>query len=243
MLAVVGDTDLQHRALTAFHRFGSCGAVLPDLSAGHLDGWGMVGYGDQGPTYVARSAGGVEAERAMYQDAIARAVAWQNPVVIVHFRKASQGAVEIENVHPFIDAPWVFCHNGTVLSLDRLGPRPPLVGSSDSEEIFRRWRAAAWQDNPAHPMAHYVEWIGQVEKQCPYSSITALLSDGRELLARRSFGPPLREQDTPEIYDRYYTLYHWKDGRRHIFSSERLPELAGTWQLLANKESVVVPIA
>ncbi|WP_336368896.1 class II glutamine amidotransferase [Avibacterium paragallinarum] len=61
--------------------------------------------------------------------------------VIAHIRKATQGAVTIENTHPFIreiwEENWVFAHNGNLTSIPDMSEsfcQP--IGSTDSEAAF-----------------------------------------------------------------------------------------------------------
>lgn len=242
MLAVLGDVVVQQKALRAFHRLGPCGWVLPGLASGHLDGWGIAAYGKQGAAYAARSAGRVDHEQAVYTEAIDRVCVWGSPLVIAHFRKASEGAVELENTHPFLDPPWIFCHNGTVLDREPLGPRPLMRGTSDTEEIFCLWRRAVQIAQPRDPMTHFLEWITTVERVCRYSSLTIFLTDGQTLLARRSVGQPQHTPYVPTDYETYYTLYHWQDARAHVICSEPLEALPGPWHPLEDKEHVLLRV-
>lgn len=234
MIAVVGDKDLQSRALRTFHRLGAEGVVRKGMQPGHLDGWGIAAYNEHGAAYVARSASSVADEKGKYFDAVEEVVEWRSPVVIAHFRKASLGDVQIENVHPFIDGPCIFCHNGTVKGMDVLGPKPPTAGSSDSEELFKRWRCEG-------PKVHFVEWLRSVEKNCRYTALVCLLTDGKELIATRRVGKdPLSVHDNPSTYANYYTLFQFRDGDQRIICSERLPEISSHWKLLADGEGMLV---
>ena len=61
--------------------------------------------------------------------------------VIAHIRKATQGAVNIENTHPFIreiwGENWVFAHNGNLKELpDMSDSFCQPIGSTDSETAF-----------------------------------------------------------------------------------------------------------
>jgi glutamine amidotransferase len=61
--------------------------------------------------------------------------------VIAHIRKATVGAVRLENCHPFVrelwGRYWVFAHNGDLLGYQPMldGPYRP-VGDTDSERAF-----------------------------------------------------------------------------------------------------------
>ena len=237
MIAVIGDRELQERALRAFHRLGRCGNICSFMTPGHLDGWGIGAYHkeDDMPV-VTRSPGSVDSEQEEYLRSVADAVQLDSPVAIGHFRKASQGEITVANTHPFVDLPWMFCHNGTVKGLDVLGPRPAIEGNSDSEELFQRWRQAPGVDS----VAGWIEWLATVEQRCQYTSLTSLLTNGRELVAVRRVGKPFDPKMDPKEFPGYYTLYHWQQGKNHAVSSEILPELGSEWRLLELGENLVL---
>lgn len=242
MMAIIGGPELKRSALQAFQPQGRDGRVKPWESPGHLDGWGMAVYGARGPEYIGRSPQDIETEKPAYFAAAEQAVAHPSTLVLVHVRKSTCGVITRENTHPFCHDRWVFCHNGTVQAQERLGPRPETIGSSDSEELFRRWCAQG------RDIAAYGDWIATVAQQCPHTSLTSFLSDGRRLAACRRFSlTPLHEvppqYDAAEWLPHYYTLYHWRRGREHVLSSEVLPDLPGAWEPLAPNELRLVDIA
>lgn len=238
MIAVVGDAETQRKALRAFQPLGKCGCLLPDLEPGHLDGWGVTAYRKGETAYAARSSGSIEEEKAAYFRAVDDVVTWQSPVVIAHTRKASRGAVNIENVHPFCDPPWMLCHNGTVDGLEVLGPKPAMAGTSDTEDLFRRWLAG--KERSTQSFSAWLDTVGRVGR---YSALCCLLTDGRELLASRRIGSTFfRPIDTPQTYAAYYTLSEWRQGENRVLCSEQLPDLGGTWRLMADGEDLIVPV-
>lgn len=240
MLAVIGTSLLQQQALETFHPLGKNGWVRPWEAPGHLDGWGIVKYTPHGPVEVARSAGDVDVEASAYAAASSEAVALEGRLVITHFRKATEGQVCVANVHPFVEGRWVFCHNGTVLDLDKLGPRPTLQGTTDSEEFFRRWCAQG------QGITSYPQWIDHVTVTCRYTALTSLLADGEHLLAcRRSSGllcTPPPAQFAPAYLAASYRLHYWTDGVAHVLCSEVLPVFHGAWHDFADGEMKVLAI-
>lgn len=62
--------------------------------------------------------------------------------LIAHIRKASKGAIEYQNSHPFIlrdstDRAWTLAHNGTIFESDELEPYTHRQkGQTDSERIL-----------------------------------------------------------------------------------------------------------
>jgi predicted glutamine amidotransferase len=234
MLAVIGSASKQRQALEAFHPLGQHGVTRPWESPGHLDGWGIAKYGPEGAVIVARSAGDVAIEAQAYAEASQRAAEMPGRLMIAHLRKATFGAITPENAQPFCENVWLFCHNGCVIELEKLGPTPPMEGQTDSEEFFRRW----CRENCTIDAYH--AWVKQVAALCRYTSLTSFLSDGSQFLAcRQSSGMHLDE--IPEHFDPAqtpcaYTLHHWSDGDTHIVCSEKLPLVDAHWTSLANGE-------
>lgn len=107
----------------------------------HRDGWGIGWYAQGGP-YVVRGVAPA-GDDPKFAEA-ARTI--RSPIVLAHVRDASVGVVREENCHPFVYGPWLFCHNGTIESFDRLRPSferetaPELAaarrGDTDSEHLF-----------------------------------------------------------------------------------------------------------
>src|SRR5206468_12032321 len=66
--------------------------------------------------------------------------------VVAHVRKASVGAIAMQNTHPFQRGPWLFAHNGTLPDWEKVREpleelidpslRSELRGETDSERCF-----------------------------------------------------------------------------------------------------------
>ena len=103
----------------------------------HSDGWGIAFFEDKGVRHF------VDHQRAL--DSPVADLIRRYPIrscnVISHIRKATQGAVALQNCHPFVrelwGRYWVFAHNGDLKDF-----RPTLhgsfhpVGATDSEHAF-----------------------------------------------------------------------------------------------------------
>ena len=103
----------------------------------HADGWGIAFFEGQGLRHF------VDHQRAV--DSPVAELIRRYPIksrnVIAHIRKATQGAVALENCHPFVrelwGRYWCFAHNGDLKDF-----WPPLhaafrpVGNTDSERAF-----------------------------------------------------------------------------------------------------------
>ncbi|MCW5623604.1 MAG: class II glutamine amidotransferase, partial [Burkholderiales bacterium] len=111
--------------------------------------------------------------------------------VIAHIRKATRGAVALENTHPFQrelwGRYWVFAHNGTLENFEpgccgRFRP----VGGTDSEAAFCDLLEFLWQrfgdDPPPLPAlkAAITDWVPRV---AAHGSFNFLLSNGDQLFA------------------------------------------------------------
>jgi predicted glutamine amidotransferase len=115
--------------------------------------------------------------------------------VVAHIRKATQGAVQLSNSHPFVrewkGRHWSFCHNGDLKGFrPRLGGSFTPVGDTDSEHAFcwimqqlrkrfRALRTPSWQE-VAPALAELAGDIGR------HGSFNFLLSDGEALYVHAS---------------------------------------------------------
>jgi glutamine amidotransferase len=107
----------------------------------HPDGWG-VGWFVDDDAYVVKSATPAHAcER--FRRVSSRLT---SHTFIVHVRRATVGAIDPMNAHPFRHGRWLFAHNGTVHGFDALRPwveertdprlRAQILGETDSEHLF-----------------------------------------------------------------------------------------------------------
>ncbi len=107
------------------------------LTAEHRDGWGIAFFEDLGCRIF------IDTTSASHSP-IAQTV-HDYPIrsrnVIAHIRRATQGAVALQNTHPFCrelwGRYWIFAHNGDLKDLDLPPPRwYRAVGTTDSERAF-----------------------------------------------------------------------------------------------------------
>jgi predicted glutamine amidotransferase len=103
----------------------------------HADGWGIAFFEGKGVRLFLDHQPSVQSSIAE----LVRNFPIHSLNVIAHIRKATQGAVSLENTHPFVremwGRNWVFAHNGNLPQFQPLldGDFLP-VGSTDSELIF-----------------------------------------------------------------------------------------------------------
>ena len=163
-----------------FHRRGG-------LTDDHADGWGIAFFEGAGCRVFLDSKSAVESPIA----ALVRNYPIHSMNVIAHIRKATKGAVALENTHPFVrelwGRYWIFAHNGT---LEDLSPpageffRP--VGTTDSERAFchmlERLRSRYPHGEP--PLADIFSTIAELTRElAPHGRFNYLLSNGEFLIA------------------------------------------------------------
>jgi predicted glutamine amidotransferase len=107
-------------------------------SGEHADGWGLASF-----TRAGHGLTLLREEAPAAFSALAAQLAERSPkalVSIAHIRKATRGAVVMENCHPFSRSwsgqTWVFAHNGDLHGMIPLGDRYRPFGSTDSEAAF-----------------------------------------------------------------------------------------------------------
>jgi len=157
----------------------------------HADGWGMAFHGEGGCRVFLDDAPASRSPLAAFlREHPIRATS-----VLAHIRKATQGAVQLSNCHPFQrqwrGRQWAFCHNGDLKGFDPvLDAKHQPVGSTDSERAFC-WllqqldaRFAA-QPAPDWPTLAPVlaELVAQISE---HGSFNFLLTDGEAIYAHCS---------------------------------------------------------
>jgi glutamine amidotransferase len=103
----------------------------------HADGWGIAFFEGRGARLFVDSTAAADSPVA---ELICR-YPIKSRNVISHIRKATVGAVNLENCHPFVrelwGRYWVFAHNGDLKDYaPRLHGQFRPVGSTDSEQAF-----------------------------------------------------------------------------------------------------------
>ena len=103
----------------------------------HSDGWGIAFFEGHGLRHFVDHQGACESPVAE----LIRRYPIKSRNVISHIRKATQGAIALENCHPFVrelwGRYWVFAHNGDLKDFHpRLHAAYHPVGTTDSERAF-----------------------------------------------------------------------------------------------------------
>jgi glutamine amidotransferase len=179
------------------HELFHAANALRVQSKEHPDGWG-VGWYEKGLPRVVRSLTPAHGDAAF--EKLSHFVNAQT--VIAHVRKASVGAIAMENTHPFQRGPWLFAHNGTLPDWEKLKGSverqidPSLLGElrgdTDSERCFllflTRLRRRCDVENAA--TADAIEALRETQALLKdaltaQASTTFLLTDGKKMLACR----------------------------------------------------------
>ena len=155
----------------------------------HSDGWGIAFFEDKGVRHF------VDHQRALDSPVadLIRRYPIQSCNVISHIRKATQGAVALQNCHPFVrelwGRYWVFAHNGDLKDFRPLlhGSFHP-VGATDSEHAF------CWIMQELAKSHAQVPSISELtltlrelaSRIAPHGTFNFLLSNGQALWAHAS---------------------------------------------------------
>ncbi len=161
----------------------------------HSDGWGMAFFesDDEGPGKGVRLFVDKDSASTSVVANMLRTYPIKSHNVIAHVRKATVGAVRLENCHPFVrelwGRYWVFAHNG---DLKNYAPtlhghfRP--VGNTDSELAFCWLMQELSKSHAGVPSVEELsltlqELVPQIAK---FGTFNFLLSNGQALWAHAS---------------------------------------------------------
>jgi len=156
----------------------------------HKDGWGIAFFEGAGVRHF------VDYEAAVASPVAELIKRWpiKSKNVIAHIRKATQGAVTLENCHPFVrelwGRYWVFAHNGDLKDFHPALDGPfRRVGTTDSELAFcyllQELRRRFGDASP--PLAQLNEALKELcAGIASHGPFNMMLSDGRALFAHCS---------------------------------------------------------
>jgi glutamine amidotransferase len=147
----------------------------------HDSGWGMAVYerADGAEPRLVRFP-----EAAYTDDDFRGATDMRGRIFNVHVRRATMGALSLENTHPFSLGSYTLGHNGTILRYPRLlepGMRRP-EGDTDSEHLFN---LLMHDFDPGDPVASLRRTLARAVQCSPFSGLNILFSDGERLFAYR----------------------------------------------------------
>ena len=232
LLAIYGKVRFWKEVVLEFQKLAESG-IIPSFvdEPGHRDGWGMAGADDgQTAMYeIARRAEAADLSPA-FQETL-ESLNQQPPVFLCHLRKASPGVpITIDNVHPFFNSGWAFCHNGTVYDPETLPiNRTFKVTSrgSDSEYLFH-FLLPFFSNRQANQKLLQTVSEAISSLKIRYTALNCILSNGLELFVIRHFIQ----------FAAYYTLYFYRLPKGMIICSEVLDTAEldrDKWQEIPNR--------
>lgn len=169
----------------SFEGFSARGGRTDD----HADGWGIAFFEGRGCRLFLDAKPSVQSPVAE----LVRHYPIKSTHVIAHIRKATQGAVALENCHPFRrelwGRYWVFAHNGNLENFQASTSLYQPVGKTDSEQAFclilETLRRNFPHGYPALPEL-YAVLKGITAHLSSYGIFNYLLSDGTHFFAHCS---------------------------------------------------------
>ncbi len=232
LIGIVGTHPLPvDEVMAAFSPLGTTGRVKCTMQPGHLDGWGLSGFSAKRAVYFDRCAEPITQSKERFHHAAIKAAKSQSPVLIGHLRKASAGAREVSNTHPFHYRDWIFAHNGTIFGADASFPLKDSQpqGQTDSERFFL-WLAENIYNAPDRTEA-LASLLKKYRETWVFSALNFLMTDGQQLWAYRDMGNKRFDPgETLEEREKYYTLYCARVERSAVICSEPLTSLSKSWQ-------------
>ena len=200
------------RMATGMNKLSEYNRQLGMYTHGH--GWGAVLQG-QSEDHTARSAHACWAKDELL-------VLQDQHVLILHARMASQGAIHLDNVHPFRaqcnEKVWNFCHNGTVNQQLTVPQTLSKSDCTDSEAVF-------------HQLLPYLKTSRIIEGfRSIYGAIHDFTSLNTLLLGPDALWVVCLYTEMPE----YYTLHLTQTERGPIVSSEPVSEFDSQWDALSS---------
>ncbi len=150
----------------------------------HADGWGIAFFEGAGLRHFVDHQ---PASTSPVADLIRR-YPIRSRNVVAHIRKATVGAVSLENCHPFVrelwGRYWVFAHNGTLAGFQprlHAGFRP--VGQTDSERAFCWIMQELWKSHADVPSVDELTLTLRelAEQASRHGTFNFLLSNGQAL--------------------------------------------------------------
>jgi predicted glutamine amidotransferase len=165
------------------------------------DGWGIAHFGNKNQPIVSKSAKAAFLEPEKFRESV-RAI---SRVIIGHIRAASNPKglpsariLNVDCAQPFTDGRWIFAHNGTLEIPDevagKLGPLKKRIRSSNDSEVYF-WQFLKFYRKTGSVQGALEACLEEIRnlwarcqnryphKTIPYTSLNALISDGRRLYA------------------------------------------------------------
>ena len=194
------------------------------LKSPHQDGYGIAFF-ENGQLHTRREVSAIWQRKTDFTGDYGK-------ILILHTRKASKGAVNLNNVHPFTatsdDESFAFCHNGTIFDIEKLKPSKTAEDEnrSDSRIYFEYFLDQYELSGDFVEAVHST--VLDISTTCSsITSLNALFTNGKQLIAVRYC---LAEEA-------YYTLGFsplTSNSNGHVITTQPY-EGQIQWQWLSNK--------
>jgi predicted glutamine amidotransferase len=222
MLAIIpnGSSTVDSAHVLSFKSLASCGMIPPGTSPGHSDGWGIVGWPNSQPVYLGREPTDAWKD-GKYDHACEKIDELRlRSAILVHLRKASVGLKIRDNTHPFIIGDWAFAHNGTIRKLN-------LKVTTDSQWFFESLMQE-YKRNNKDMFRAIQKQVAMVREVYPYTSITFILSNGKEVYGYRDCTKN----------EKYYGMYFTRTKNSIVLCQEKFFD--SNWKEIGNGELIHV---
>lgn len=214
------DLKLHKNIVETFTELAETGHTLPEDKPGHTDGWG-IGYYDGKDAVVFKSGKSITAEKDIFQRKINEIK--KSSVLIVHLRKSAWPETNsAKNSHPFKKNNIIFAHNGTIR--DYLKIKKTKAPALDSEVYFE-YIMSFYKDD----VGEALEMASANLKKSKHSSLTCVISDGKNLYAFREYAK------SPD----YYTLFLASLRDSKIICSEKIVKTL-RWKILRKEKICII---
>ncbi|MFQ5998227.1 MAG: class II glutamine amidotransferase [Candidatus Bathyarchaeia archaeon] len=227
MLGLLSADPIDHNWLLDFRKLAVTGRVKSGSKEGHRSGWGISYYEHGEAKYLARQSKDAS-DDPNYPVACTKLQEMNyDGILIAHLRKASMGNISVENTHPFIHGQWSFGHNGTVKGAIPTNNDYHPAGTTDSERFFAY--LVSWIKTNGDTTKAIIEGLSVVRRECKYTSLSFLLSDGQRLYAYREFAKRNEKE--------YYGMMYTQEAKKIVFSQEPLWNF--DWTEVNNRQLIV----
>lgn len=218
MLAIKNFCYTKHKEIIEkFFLLAEHGKIPPNNPKGHLDGWG-IGWYDKNSVKLYKSGRSVVEEKEKFFSILNEIK--ETKILIIHFRKSAwPNTNSPKNSHPFKYKNILFAHNGTIYDYKELLKyiKTKITNSFDSEVFFNLLLTNYNGDLPKA----FKAVINIIKKECKYSSLTCIFSDGKNLYTYRNFTK----------LSNYYTLYFSETDTSLFICSEQINDKL-YWKIL-----------
>lgn len=226
-----------------FRQLAEDGNVPTGTSRGHKDGWGIMAY-EKGAVFLFSKNYHDAFADAKYLKIVEGLGGRQPNIIIGHLRKAFVGAKNVNNAQPFVEKNYAFCHNGTILTSEKIPLKNKfkkiIKGETDSEKFFAflmQLLAEYKKPTSAVIRCSIRKAVNYVRKNSDFTAINMIFSNGKITWAMREINEKNSTVIEKKLID-YYSLYIGKGNLCRIVSSEKLALKNIKWKPMRNHELI-----